>query len=55
MFVLYSALVWKKKNTFKTALRKVNFSVTVNPYQTEDEFIKELGSIEAGVGNQIII
>ena len=38
-----------------TSFTKVNFSVTVNPYQTEDEFIKELGSIEAGVGNQIII
>lgn len=28
-----------------TSFNKVNFSVTVNPYQTEDEFIKEFGSI----------
>lgn len=31
---------------------RVNFNIMVNPSQTENEFIRELGLIEAEVGNQ---
>lgn len=52
--MIYVTIPSENDQNHNISSRKVNFSIVVNPSQTDEEFSKELGSVEEEVGKQMM-